>query len=290
MRADWRRIFPYALRVLIQPNQGPAAARNCGVREARAPLIVFLDDDVVPHEALIATHLAAHAQDEALVTIGPLLPPADMRLSVWAAWEEAALGRQYSAMIEGRWEATYRQFYTGNAAVRATHIREAGGFDPSYRRAEDVELALRLRDLGLRFIFLPEAKGWHYISRTFTAWLRLPTAYGAADVAMARAGWSHVLEQMAEEYQGRSHLVRLLAEICTGRSHAVSSVVALLGVLVRVANVWHIRPLGYLACSLIFNMCYYDGVAGALGGRQAFRRLLFDVARMERHGQQRAEN
>lgn len=283
--------LPYTLRVLTQPNQGPAAARNRGVREAYAPLIVFLDDDVAPSEGWLATHLAAHAQDEMLVTIGPLLPPTDMRLSTWAAWEEAALCRQYSAMISGRWQPTYRQFYTGNAAVRASHILAAGGFDPSYRRAEDVELALRLRDRGLRFRFLPDAKGRHYISRTFAAWLRLPAAYGAADVAMARAGRPRVLEQMAEEYQDRSRLVRFLAECCTGRPFAVRSVVAILSVFVRIADALPSRPLGHLACSLIFNTRYYDGVAEALGGRMAFRLLLHDVTCARRQGEhQRAES
>jgi GT2 family glycosyltransferase len=277
--------LPYTLRVLTQPNQGPAAARNRGVREAQAPLIVFLDDDVVPTDRLIALHLAAHNQDEALITIGPLLPPTDVRLSTWAAWEEAALCRQYCAMIEGRWQPTYRQFYTGNAAVRASHIRAVGGFNVAYRRAEDVELALRLRDQGLRFRFLPEATGWHYISRSFAAWLRLPAAYGAADVAMARAGWSEVLVQMAEEYRSRSPLVRLLAYLCTGRTSATDSLVAIMGILVRMASARQIRPLGYLACSLIFNTCYYDGAAKALGGRTAFRQLLRDVARARRQGE-----
>lgn len=271
--------LPYRLRILTQPNQGPAAARNRGVGEARAPLIIFLDDDVVPGEELIATHLAAHALDEAVVSIGPLLPPTDMRLSTWAAWEEAALLRQYSAMIQGRWGATYRQFYTGNAAVRACHILKAGGFDARFRRAEDVELALRLHDRGLRFLFLPQAKGWHYISRTFAAWLLLPTAYGTADVAMARAGRTRVLEQMAEEYHYRSVMVRVVAQLCTGRSFAMHSTIAILSMLVRIADVSRFTPLGYLACSLIFNARYYDGVAEGLGSRSEFLRLLRGVNR-----------
>ncbi|HEY7357106.1 MAG TPA: glycosyltransferase family A protein, partial [Ktedonobacterales bacterium] len=45
---------PYCLRVLEQtPNQGPAAARTLGVQEARAALIVFIDDDVVPESTLL---------------------------------------------------------------------------------------------------------------------------------------------------------------------------------------------------------------------------------------------
>src|SRR5689334_18814983 len=36
----------YKLRVIEQANAGPAVARNVACQQARAPLLVFLDDDV----------------------------------------------------------------------------------------------------------------------------------------------------------------------------------------------------------------------------------------------------
>src|SRR5947209_12797417 len=66
----------YQLRVLGQPHQGPAAARNMGVSNAEAPLILFLDDDVVPTRDLIAVHIATHAAGgPTAVVIGPMSPP-----------------------------------------------------------------------------------------------------------------------------------------------------------------------------------------------------------------------
>src|SRR5579872_5917097 len=96
--------LPYTLRVIEQTNAGPAAARNRGVDEARALLIVFIDDDVVPDERLIASHLAAHSRDteDSIVAIGPLLPPPDTRLNAWGAWEERSLCSHYAAMQAGR--------------------------------------------------------------------------------------------------------------------------------------------------------------------------------------------
>ena len=38
------------------------------------------------------------------------------------------LMKQYSAMLRGDWPATARQFYTGNASLRRSHILAAGGF------------------------------------------------------------------------------------------------------------------------------------------------------------------
>ena len=58
------------------------------------------------------------------------------------------LAKQYEAMDRGVYGATARQFYTGNASVARRHVIAAGGFDTSFRRAEDVELAYRLADRG----------------------------------------------------------------------------------------------------------------------------------------------
>jgi GT2 family glycosyltransferase len=265
--------LPYALRVLEQANQGPAVARNRGVREARAPLTVFIDDDVVPDPELLATHLAAHADRDDLVAIGPLLPPPDFRLNAWGAWEERTLCRQYDEMTAGKWSATYRQFYTGNASLLRRHIREAGGFDAAYRRAEDVELAQRLEDLGVMFALLPEARGWHYVRRSFDAWQRMAAAYGEADVMMAQAGRQLELRLAFEHYRDRSWPVQLVTSLCLGRPALRTVAVAGLGVLARCANRLRWLRLGTVACSLIYNLRLYDGIAQHLGGRAAFREI-----------------
>src|SRR2546430_12928153 len=85
--------MPYPLYLIEQANAGPAVARNRGVQEAHARLVIFLDDDVVPDEGLVAAHLASHSPDgeDSLVAIGPMLPPRDIRLSAWCAWEERNL-------------------------------------------------------------------------------------------------------------------------------------------------------------------------------------------------------
>src|SRR4029077_15677590 len=46
----------YRLRVIEQANSGPAWARNVGCQQARAPLLVFLDDDVIPDPDFLTAH------------------------------------------------------------------------------------------------------------------------------------------------------------------------------------------------------------------------------------------
>jgi glycosyltransferase involved in cell wall biosynthesis len=48
------------LHYLRNPDgQGPAAARNCGWRTARAPIVAFTDDDTIPDAGWLAAGLAA---------------------------------------------------------------------------------------------------------------------------------------------------------------------------------------------------------------------------------------
>lgn len=268
--------LPYALRLIMQENTGPAAARNRGVREARAPLIVFIDDDVVPASDLLAAHVAAHAPgaDDQIVALGPLLPPEDQRLNAWGAWEERTLLSHYEAMTTGRWAPTYRQFYTGNASLAQRHILDAGGFDQRFRRAEDVELGLRLDLLGCDFIFLPQARAWHYVQRSFASWARMPVAYGEATVTMAREHRLVEVTRVAEEYQQRNHLVKGCVRLCLGSSWRVALATHLLQVMAVLGSAARLPALANASCSILYNLLYYAGVASGIGGASRFWQLI----------------
>lgn len=269
--------LPYTLRVIEQMNAGPAAARNRGVGEARAALIVFIDDDVVPDERLIETHLAAHSGDEeedSIVAIGPLLPPQDERLNAWGAWEERSLCGHYADMQAGRWQPTYRQFYTGNASLYRRHILAAGGFNAHFLRAEDIELGLRMRDLGCTFIFLPEARGWHYVHRTFASWANMPVAYGRAAIMMGRRGQTREVAHLASEYYGRNLPTRLCVRLCLGSSVRVALATHLLHALAVASWALRLSVVAYASCGILYNLRYYVGLAGELGGWRPFWRWI----------------
>ena len=266
----------YTLRIVEQENAGPAAARNRALSEARADLIVFLDDDVVPDEHLLETHLAAHAPDasDSVVAIGPLLPPRDTRLNAWGAWEERTLCGHYAAMQAGRWRPTYRQFYTGNASAAKCLLLAAGGFDHAYSRAEDVEFGKRLHALGCAFAFLPEARGWHYVHRHFAGWADMPVAYGRAIVSMARTHGVDELALAAFEYHSRNAPVRLMTRLCLGSCRRVAWITALLHGIAVAAWALHADILAYACCSVLYNLRLYSGLAAELGSTQHFWRLI----------------
>ena len=195
----------FPLFVLEQENGGPAAARNTGIEESRGDLIVFIDDDVIPEPQCVAAHVERHLDEDDLVVIGPMLTPPS-GLTPWVAWEQRQLEKQYARFAVDP-TAYHRQFYTGNASVPRAALVAAGGFDTSYRRAEDVELAHRLHLAGMTFLFEERARAYHHAERSFESWKRVGRDYGVNDVAFGRSGQPESLRLIGVFFRER-HLAQ----------------------------------------------------------------------------------
>jgi GT2 family glycosyltransferase len=212
-----------------------------------------------------------HASSSPVVVLGPMLTPPGYSMAPWVEWEQAMLQKQYTAMQNGLWEPTARQFFTGNTSLPRKIILETGGFDPSFHRAEDVELAYRLAEKGLRFTFNPQAVGYHYADRSFASWIATPYAYGVNDVIFhQQKGQTWLLPTVGEEFKHRNAFIRGLTQMCLDRPS--QSRAAILG-LKQAALVSHrlgLYKLSNMAFSGIFNLRYYQGIADKVGGRKMF--------------------
>ena len=253
------------LLILEQPSAGPAAARNRGCAAAGGEIIVFLDDDVRASPLLLLEHAKVHCHDDRVVTIGTMMPPPDFQRPIWIHWEEQMLLKQYEAMIRGYYPATYRQFFTGNAGVARRWLEASGGFDITFRRAEDVELAARLAALGLNFVFLPQAEAYHYAYRSYQAWYHAHYAYGQADVIMERErGHGGRIALSIEEMRERSLLIRWCCRFLLDRPRAqlvanqIFLVVALLLAGIR------LESIAVKSLSAVANYQYWQGFNDAL--------------------------
>jgi GT2 family glycosyltransferase len=262
---------PLNLTVIKQENQGVATARNNGVKAANGRILLFLDDDVVPTNTLIAEHLQAQGDREDLVVIGPMLNPCDYKMKPWVEWEQLMLTKQYDAMQAGAWEPTARQFYTGNTSLPKAKFEEAGGFDPNFRRAEDVELAYRLADLGVKFRFQPTAVGYHYADRSFDSWLNIAYSYGRNDVIFTKEKQqTWLLETVLREYHTRNTFIHLICKLGLDRP-AINKLILLAAKTVgQITYSFKLKKISRMAYSSIFNLGYYEGLAKQLGGRQQF--------------------
>ncbi len=267
---------PFAFTHLPQTNQGPAVARNNGTAAAQGQIVLFIDDDVIPEPNLIAEHLKWHERyGKNIVVMGPMLTPPDFKMQPWVQWEQAMLMKQYDAMSAGDWQPTARQFYTGNTSLAVHHIRQAGGFDPAFKRGEDVELAYRLADRGLRFLFNAAAIGYHYAERSFESWSATPYAYGGNDVILTRdKGQKWLLPTMAREFHGRHSIIQTLTRICLDRFILSQTALAALKVASQIGGAFSLGEISRFAYSGIFNLRYYQGVVEQLGGRTEFMGMI----------------
>jgi glycosyltransferase involved in cell wall biosynthesis len=257
------------LRWLPQANKGPAAARNAGVQKAVGEYIVFVDDDVVPEPQLLEQHARSHHEaGRDVVVLGPLLTPEGFAMAPWVRWEQEMLMKQYKALLRGDWRPSARQFYTGNASLRRCNVVAAGGFDENFRRAEDVELAYRLANTGLEFVFNIEAVGMHFADRSYGAWLDAAYTYGRNDVIFARdRNQPWLLPTIRREFTERHYLIRTLVRMCSGRSRLTEVASAALKFAADAATYLRAGVFEQKAYSGLFNLQYYHGFFNELDDR-----------------------
>jgi GT2 family glycosyltransferase len=143
-------VTPPVRVVRFPSNRGRAAARNAGIREARAPLVVLVDSDIVVRADFLDQHLGAHRRHgPGVVSRGPVVDVPD-----------AASARRARL----RWVPPSPAFLTtANAAVERDALLRAGLFDENFPGYgwEDFELGLRLQRLGLRRVFCRQAVAFH---------------------------------------------------------------------------------------------------------------------------------
>jgi glycosyltransferase involved in cell wall biosynthesis len=255
------------LQWFTQANRGPAAARNAGIQKAGGEFIVFIDDDVVPEPQLLGEHARSHHEaGQDVVVFGPMLTPEGFAMAPWVRWEQEMLMKGYRALLRGDWPATARQFYTGNASLRRSHLLAAGGFDEGLRRAEDVELAYRLADRGLDFVFNMQAAGMHFAERSFRSWLDAAYAYGRNDVIFARdRNQKWLLSAIHQEFRDRHFFIRSLVRVCRGQSRVTKIANAPLKLAADAATFLRATDVARFAYSGLFNLQYYDGLLNELG-------------------------
>lgn len=277
MLAEMAKQVPFQLRAVTQENAGPSRARNRGIQEAIGQVIVFLDDDVEPGPDFLAVHASHHKPGVNVAVIGPMVPDPVLRRRepCWIAWEHQMLEKQYRAWRTGEWTGVGpNHFYSGNSSVERHALLTVGGFDETFKRQEDVELAVRMqRECGMSFAFDAEAWGTHRPQRTFASWEKIPLSYGALDVERAERGhleW----QSLRKSFQGRNPATRASFRLC----YAVPSLdIPLRKTLLSLAQTaWSLNQerAAINALSVLYNVLYLQAASKRLGTAKRVQEVL----------------
>jgi glycosyltransferase involved in cell wall biosynthesis len=147
------------LIVLEEPSPGAYAARNAGVRRARAPLIAFTDADCVVDSNWLRSICEGMEDPEVGMLLGHCRYPADasLPLRLLGAYENAKTDYVISGCPSRNHFA-----YANNMAVRTSVFDEIGLFE-EWERAADSELLHRMavRRPDLRVSYLESMRVTH---------------------------------------------------------------------------------------------------------------------------------
>lgn len=156
---------PFPIRYLRQPNKGPAAARNLGISEARAALVLFTDSDIIPERNLVEQHVHWHRNDPKISTamLGYVTWSPEVKATPFMRWYGDA-GIFGFRQLRNQRLAGFQYFYTCNVSLKIDFLRKNGQFDEQFRTAayEDTELGYRLARHGLQLFYNPGAIGYHH--------------------------------------------------------------------------------------------------------------------------------
>jgi glycosyltransferase involved in cell wall biosynthesis len=146
--------FP-RVRLLLETTKGPGPARNRGAREARAPILLFIDADCVADPGWLATadqHLNEFPETDIIGGDIRILPAHPARMTAIECYEEL-FAYQPERMIR-----RYRFPVTCNLAVRKPVFDAIGPFIPGLLIAEDVEWGRRAHKMGHDIVWAPDMK------------------------------------------------------------------------------------------------------------------------------------
>jgi glycosyltransferase involved in cell wall biosynthesis len=168
------------VRLLVQQNSGPAAARNNGAATARGRFLIFTDDDCRPAPdwlAALARHYRQYPVPRHAVT-GKTNN--GLHANIYSTASQRLIDYLYAYYNA---DADRARFLTSNnLAMPVECFHEAGGFNTAFHRAagEDRDFTERLLERGGQLRYDPEVILQHNHPLAFISFLNQHFNYGRA--------------------------------------------------------------------------------------------------------------
>lgn len=173
-----------AIRYFFKPNSGPGPSRNFGFQQARGEYLVVFDSDcVVPEHYLevVENYLNHHVVD---AWGGPDRGRKDFTVLQQAMGFTMASVLTTGGIRGGRKKGFQPRSF--NMGLHKSVFEKTGGFKFD-RLAEDIELSVRMRQLGLQVALIEDAFVYHKRRTTFRQFFRQVSDFGRGRVRVGKA-------------------------------------------------------------------------------------------------------
>jgi GT2 family glycosyltransferase len=214
----------------IESRRGPAAARNCGARQARGEVLLFIDADVRVRPDTVK-RVAAHFKSKPELS------------ALFGSYDDAPASMSFVSRYKNLFHHfTHQQaqpraetFWAGCGGVRREVFLRLGGFDEKrYTEAsiEDIELGCRLRRAGHTILLDRQLQVQHLKCWTLRGLLQ-------ADILRRAVPWSNLMLE-------RGHLTGDLNLRVAERVSASSTILALMLLALSFASAYLLAPASLL--------------------------------------------
>jgi len=205
----------------IQFETGDSSRKkNEGAVVAKAPLIAFLDDDVVVASDWPLRIMEPFSDSAVGLASGPSLVPDDInrmgRLAGLALSSRAAgyVAERYRQNQANPYSIDWDRVIGCNAAYRREAFEQMGGFPADFYPGEEMMAAFRTEKVGWKLIFVPAAWVKHYPRQSLWRFGRQMWGYGATRIRLFRGGVSfNPLPLLPGIWVGGTFLLLLLSFI-----------------------------------------------------------------------------
>ena len=173
------------LRYYYQDNQGQGFARNFGMEQAQGDYFVLFDSDCIipPHyfsilnKQLVVRDLDAHGGPDAAAMDFSIFQKA-INFSMTSFWTTGGI----RGKLKDRTKYQARGY---NMGMSRAVFKATGGFvDPN--RGEDIELSIRIKQMGFRLELIEEAYVYHKRKNTLLSFFAQSFSFGRNRINVSR--------------------------------------------------------------------------------------------------------
>lgn len=181
-------------------NQGRVITRNEGIKRSSGSLLVFLDNDLVVQPDFLQCHLNYYNDNQhykiAVVSDVTYQPEVLANTNFGTFIQSRAIGYRSSKDMIGinLRDLPSNYFAGGGSSCKKEDALHIGMFDENLKKygSEDELFGFKLREIGVKIMFCPEAKVIHHDRNI------LPQYWKTKFIEQGRYGLRTIMEQQAE--------------------------------------------------------------------------------------------